>query len=58
MSAEFTPTNYKLQSIKTGKVFDDEGWTLEAPGETDPTLIRAIYEKSQIEVKRLLSLTP
>lgn len=51
MSKEFTPTNYKLQSVKTGKVFDDEGWTLEAPGETEPTLIRAIYEKTQIEVK-------
>ena len=51
MSKEFIPTNYKLQSVKSGKVFDDEGWTLEAPGETEPTLIRAIYEKTQIEVK-------
>ena len=51
MSADFTPTNYKLQSIKSGKVFNDEGWMLEAPGETDPTLIRAIYEKSQINIK-------
>ncbi len=51
MSKNFIPTNYKLQSVKTGKVFDDEGWILEAPGETDPTLIRAIYEKKQLEVK-------
>ena len=46
----FTKTNYKLQSVKTGKVFDDGGWTLDAPGETDPTLVRAIYEKKQLTV--------
>ncbi len=46
-----TPTKYTLKSVKTGKIFTDEGWTLDAPGESDPTLIRAIYEKKQIEVK-------
>ncbi len=51
MNKDFTKTEYKLQSVKTKKIFDDEGWTLEAPGEKDPTLIRAIYEKTQIEVK-------
>ncbi|NOR75533.1 MAG: cysteate synthase [Draconibacterium sp.] len=51
MNKEFAPTNYKLQSVKSGKVFNDEGWTLEAPGETDPTLIRAVYEKTQLDVK-------
>ncbi|NQU51084.1 MAG: cysteate synthase [Bacteroidetes bacterium] len=51
MSKDFRATNYKLQSIKTGKVFNDEGWLLDAPGETEPTLIRALYEKTQIDVK-------
>ncbi len=51
MNKEFIKTNYKLQSVKTGKTFDDEGWMLDAPNETEPTLIRAIYEKTQIEVK-------
>ncbi|MBT3386001.1 MAG: cysteate synthase [Prolixibacteraceae bacterium] len=51
MSKQFIPTNYKLQSVKTGKIFEDKGWMLEAPDETEPTLIRAIYEKTQIEVK-------
>ncbi len=46
-----TPTKYILKSVKTGKTFSDEGWTLDAPGESDPTLIRAIYEKKQIDVK-------
>lgn len=44
------PTNYQLQSVATGKIFQDTGWMLEAPGETDPTLIRAIYEKKQLNL--------
>jgi cysteate synthase len=51
MNSTFTKTNYQLQSVKTGKIFEDSGWTLDAPGETEPTLIRAIYEKKQLEVK-------
>ena len=48
---EFRKTTYHLQSVKTGNTFTDAGWTLDAPGETDPSLIRAIYEKKQIELK-------
>ncbi|MBI9036168.1 MAG: cysteate synthase [Bacteroidales bacterium] len=44
-------TNYHLQSIATGKTFEDSGWMLDAPGEEQPTLIRAIYEKKQIDIK-------
>lgn len=44
-------TNYKLQSINTGNQFEDAGWTLDAPNEDAPSLIRAIYEKKQIEFK-------
>ncbi|MCW3804201.1 cysteate synthase [Plebeiibacterium marinum] len=51
MSKDFTPTPYILESVKTGKQFKDTGWTLDAPDEKDPTLIRAIYNKKQIEVK-------
>ncbi|RXQ95741.1 cysteate synthase [Ancylomarina salipaludis] len=40
-----------MESVKTGKRFEDEGWTLDAPGESDPSLIRAIYENKQLEVK-------
>lgn len=50
MSAEFTKTNYKLRSVKTGKIFNDSGWALDAPDETDPTLIRAVYENKQLNV--------
>lgn len=44
-------TNYQLQSIATGAIFQDSGWMLDAPGETSPTLIRAIYQHQQLNVK-------
>ena len=44
-------TRYKLQSIASGKIFEDTGWLLDAPGETEPTLIRAIYENKQLHLK-------
>ncbi len=40
---------YKLQSIATGKIYEDEGWTLDPINEEKPSLIRAIYAKKQIE---------
>lgn len=51
MTAEFLPTQYLLQSVKTGQEFIDKGWTLDAPGEKDPTLIRTVYEEVQLNVK-------
>lgn len=41
-------TNYLLKSLASGKLFEDTGWLLNAPGEEVPTLIRAIYEKKQL----------
>lgn len=46
----FRPTEYLLQSVKTNQQFSDKGFTLEAPGEKEPTLIRAVYEEIQINV--------
>lgn len=51
MTKEFQATDYTLQSINTGKKFEDLGWTLDAPGETEPSLIRAIYKNRQLNVK-------
>lgn len=51
MNNQFAKTKYLLQSVKTGRIFEDAGWTLDAPGETEPTLVRAIYEKKQLELK-------
>jgi cysteate synthase len=43
-------TEYNLQSLPTGKIFDASGWLLSAPGEDTPGLIRAVYAKKQLEV--------
>jgi cysteate synthase len=52
MTAENTiPTQYLLQSVITGLEFSDCGWLLEAPGEEQPGLIRAIYSQNQLNVK-------
>ena len=51
MFEDFKPTSYALESVKSGVVFDDQGWTLEAPGEGGTTLVRAVYANKQIHVK-------
>ncbi len=43
-------TEYKLASVATGNIFDDEGWTLDAPGESIPGLVRAIYKNKQLNL--------
>ncbi len=47
----FQKTNYKIKSLITGDTYEDAGWMLEGPEDNQPALIRAIYEKKQIEVK-------
>ena len=52
MNKTFVKTRYQLQSVKTGSIFEDSGWSLDAPpSETEPTLIRPVYEKKQLYVK-------
>jgi len=51
MSPSIPKTNYKLQSIASGKIFKDTGWVLDAPGEEKPGLIRALYEHKQLHLK-------
>lgn len=46
----FTPTRYKLKSLASGKVFNDSGWLLEAPGEETPGLLRAQYHSKQLNL--------
>lgn len=47
----FTPTKYQVKCVADGRVSDDSGWMLDFPNTEKPSLIRAIYEKKQIEVK-------
>lgn len=51
MTDQITPTAYLLESIATGRVFEDTGWLLDPPGEKNPTLIRAIYKNKQLNPK-------
>lgn len=43
----FKPTSYKLLNVGTGRVFDDEGWTLADPEATSPSLVRAVYANTK-----------
>lgn len=43
-------TAYKLQSLHSGAIFDDNYWMLDPEKEQTPTLIRAIYENKQLEL--------
>jgi cysteate synthase len=47
---EFKPTKYRLLNVCDGDEFSDAGWTLEKPGCAVPSLVRAIYDKRQIDV--------
>lgn len=46
-----TPQHYSLKSVKTGKQFEDTGWILDPPGESEPSLVRAVYAARQLTVK-------
>ena len=43
----FKPTKYKLVNVGTGRVFEDEGWTIADPEATSPSLVRAVYENTK-----------
>lgn len=44
MADIFKSTQYQLQSQASGKVYEDSGWVLDAPGETVPALLRSVYK--------------
>jgi cysteate synthase len=48
MMENITPTKYVLETVATGRRFEDEGWTLNDPECGEPSLVRAVYEKKQI----------
>lgn len=47
----FRATEYKLKCVATERIFDDSGWVLDDSEYRSPSLVRAVYAKSQIEVK-------
>lgn len=51
MTPNIPKTQYQLQSVDSGNMFNDSGWLLDAPGESNPGLIRSVFEKKQLKVK-------
>ncbi|MCM1041527.1 MAG: cysteate synthase [Bacteroides sp.] len=49
----FKPTGYRLKTIATDRVFKDEGWVIDDPQCDSPSLVRALYDKKQLEPKDL-----
>ena len=46
-----TPTKYQLQTVATGRIFSDEGWTLDDKQCDKPSMVRPVYEKKQLTVR-------
>ena len=46
-----TPTKYQLQTVATGRIFSDEGWTLDDKQCDKPSMVRPVYEKKQLIVR-------
>ena len=51
MCMMFRPTGYKLLTVATGRIFPDTGWVLNDPQCSVPSLVRAVYDKKQIDFK-------
>lgn len=51
----FKPTQYRLENVKTGRLFNDEGWSLSDPEGGDPSLIRAVYASTSFSPRNDLS---
>lgn len=47
---KFSPTEYTLLCVATNEVFEDEGWTLDYPICSKPSLIRSQYAKKQLSL--------
>ena len=46
-----TPTKYQLQTVATGRIFSDEGWTLDDKQCDKPSMVRPVYEKKRLTVR-------
>ena len=47
----FKPTAYTLRCVATERTFEDTGWVLEDKECGEPSLVRAIYDKKELELK-------
>jgi cysteate synthase len=51
MKQNFHAPHYQLQSLVTGRIFEDTGWILEDEQSDKPGLLRTIYEARQLTLK-------
>jgi cysteate synthase len=51
MKQDFRTPHYRLQSLVTGRIFEDTGWILEDEQSDIPGLIRTIYDARQLKLK-------
>ena len=48
---DFKATGYTLRTVATGRSFEDTGWVIDDELSPKPSLVRAEYQKKQIELK-------
>ena len=53
---KFSPTEYTLLCVATGEVFEDEGWSLDYPTCSKPSLIRTQYANKQLTLHNDMGL--
>ena len=41
---------YQLMNVADGRIFEDNGWTLDDPEGKIPSLVRALYEQKQLKI--------
>ena len=41
---------YQLMNVADGRIFEDNGWTLDDPEGKSPSLVRAVYEQKQLHI--------
>ena len=41
---------YQLMNVADGRIFEDQGWTLDDPQGNTPSMVRALYENKQLNV--------
>lgn len=51
MKQDFRTPHYRLQSLVTGRIFEDTGWILEDEQSDIPGLIRTLYDARQLALK-------
>ena len=47
---DFRATFYSLLCVATGEEFEDQGWTLDCEGVSEPSLVRTVYKERRLKL--------